>query len=66
MTESRIIHWKRIAVEAAAIVISILLAFAIDAWWVEKKDRPSCRLRTGTKVHGKIWWALHPLAAEFG
>jgi len=33
------IHWKRIAVEAAAIVISILLAFAIDAWWAEKKER---------------------------
>ena len=39
MTESRSIHWKRIAVEAAAIVISILLAFAIDAWWAEKKER---------------------------
>jgi len=25
--------WKRIAVEAVAIVASILLAFAIDAWW---------------------------------
>ena len=45
MTESRIIHWKRIAVEAAAIVISILLAFAIDAWWVEKKER-EVELRT--------------------
>lgn len=39
MTESRIIPWKRIAVEATAIVISILLAFAIDAWWAEKKER---------------------------
>ena len=27
------IPWKRISVEAAAIVASILLAFAIDAWW---------------------------------
>ena len=27
------IHWKRIGAEAAAIVISILLAFAVDAWW---------------------------------
>ena len=25
--------WKRITVEAAAIVASILMAFAIDAWW---------------------------------
>ena len=29
------IPWKRISVEAAAIVASILLAFAIDAWWAE-------------------------------
>ena len=27
------IAWKRISVEALAIVASILLAFAIDAWW---------------------------------
>ena len=33
MTEPRIIPWKRIAVEAVAIVASILLAFAIEAWW---------------------------------
>jgi len=38
MTESRPIAWKTITVEAAAIVVSILLAFAIDAWWAEKKD----------------------------
>ena len=38
MTEPQIIPWKRIAVEATAIVISILLAFAIDAWWAEKKE----------------------------
>ena len=39
MTEPRIIHWKQISVEAAAIVVSILLAFAIDAWWAEKNER---------------------------
>jgi len=39
MTEPRIIPWKQIAVEAAAIVMSILLAFAIDAWWAEEKER---------------------------
>ena len=38
MTESRSIPWKTITIEAAAIVVSILLAFAIDAWWAEKKD----------------------------
>jgi hypothetical protein len=33
------IPWNRIAVEAAAIVASILLAFAIDAWWDDRQDR---------------------------
>lgn len=36
MNNSRAIPWARIAVEAAAIVSSILLAFAIDAWWQGK------------------------------
>ena len=31
--------WKRLTVEAAAIVGSILLAFAIDAWWEERQTR---------------------------
>ena len=33
MTESLIVSWKRVLVEVSAIVASILLAFAIDAWW---------------------------------
>lgn len=36
MTEAQFIPWKRIAVEGAAIVASILLAFAIDAWWQDR------------------------------
>ena len=39
MTTSRTIPWKQIGVEAVAIVLSILLAFAIDAWWAEKRER---------------------------
>ena len=39
MTETQEIPWKRLAVEAAAIVVSILLAFAIDAWWDEQQER---------------------------
>jgi len=39
MTETKNIPWKRIAVEAVAIVGSILLAFAIDAWWDDHQDR---------------------------
>jgi hypothetical protein len=38
LTESQTIPWKTITVEAVAIVVSILLAFAIDAWWAEKKE----------------------------
>jgi hypothetical protein len=41
MTETPKIAWKRLAVEAPVIVISILLAFAIDAWWEERGDRAS-------------------------
>ncbi len=35
MTESRTIAWKQISIEAVAIILSILLAFAIDAWWTD-------------------------------
>ncbi len=43
MTDDQRIPWKRLYVEAAAIVGSILLAFAIDAWWDEIGDRRSER-----------------------
>ncbi len=33
------IHWPRILAEGAAIVVSILLAFWIQAWWDERQDR---------------------------
>jgi len=39
MTDTQNIPWKRISVEAVAIVASILLAFAIDAWWAERQER---------------------------
>ena len=39
MTETQKISWKRLFVEGAAIVASILLAFAIDAWWQDRQDR---------------------------
>ncbi len=39
MNMSQDIPWKRLSVEAAAIVASILLAFAIDAWWEERLER---------------------------
>jgi hypothetical protein len=39
MSTTQNIHWNRIAIEGAAIVASILLAFAIDAWWEERQER---------------------------
>lgn len=39
MRTNQAIPWKRISVEGVAIVASILLAFAIDAWWTEKTER---------------------------
>ncbi len=43
-TDSKDIPWKRIAIEATAIVASILLAFAIDAWWEESQNQQDIRL----------------------
>ena len=39
MSEDQKTDWKRLTLEAAAIVTSILLAFAIDAWWGELQER---------------------------
>ena len=37
---SRDIRWRRLLLESVAVVLSILLAFAIDAWWDgHKRDR---------------------------
>jgi hypothetical protein len=39
MPNAKNIQWSRLSIEAAAIVASILLAFAIDAWWEDRQDR---------------------------
>ncbi len=39
MSKTQKIQWKRLSVEGAAIVTSILLAFAIDAWWDDRHER---------------------------
>lgn len=39
MAELQELPWKRLTIEAAAIVASILLAFAIDAWWEDRQNR---------------------------
>ena len=37
MADTNNINWKRISAEGIAIIVSILLAFWIDAWWSEKQ-----------------------------
>jgi hypothetical protein len=39
MKNTQDIPWIRIAAEATAVLVSILLAFAIDAWWAERLER---------------------------
>jgi hypothetical protein len=39
MSNAREIPWPRIVVEGAAIVVSILLAFWIQAWWDNRQER---------------------------
>jgi hypothetical protein len=41
MTDTQHIAWKRLLIEATAIVASILLAFMIDAWWDDTQQRES-------------------------
>lgn len=38
MLNARDIPWPRLIAESSAIVISILLAFSIDAWWTERQE----------------------------
>ena len=39
MHDSRTIDWKGIIAEGTAVVVSILIAFWIDAWWQERSER---------------------------
>jgi len=38
MSTAQSIQWKRLSAEAITIIVSILLAFAIDAWWEEHSE----------------------------
>jgi hypothetical protein len=39
MQSKQDIPWARITIEATAIIVSILVAFAIDAWWEDRRER---------------------------
>ena len=51
-TEQKI-PWKRLTTEGAVIVVSILLAFAIDAWWEERQERRA-QLQSLARVAAEI------------
>ena len=38
MADHKKIAWQKLCIEAAAIVASILFAFAVDAWWEERNE----------------------------
>jgi hypothetical protein len=44
MREQRVFNWKRLLVESSAIVASILMAFAIDAWWENRESQKSLNM----------------------
>jgi len=43
MANSKAIPWARLVAESAAIILSILVAFSLDAWWTERQDRQTER-----------------------
>jgi len=66
MTDEQRIPWKRLCVEAAAIIASILLAFAIDAWWDGRVEhsRSLAQLRTITTEFVEVELELQNLEAR--
>ena len=43
MPNSQTIAWKRLTAEGGAIVVSILLAFSIEAWWEQRSQQAEAR-----------------------
>lgn len=48
MERLSVIQWPRIFAEGTAIVLSILLAFAVDAWWQELREQANYRAQVKT------------------
>ena len=51
------IEWHRLFIEGAVIVVSILLAFAIDAWWDERQELEAAQYqveRVATELESNI------------
>lgn len=61
MPSKQIIPWTRITVESTAIIVSILIAFAIDAWWEDRRERQEER-RYLTSLRQELTTGLDRLA----
>lgn len=53
MSDPSNIHWNRIFVEGVAIIASILIAFAIDAWWEDRQETES-EIRNLVRVSAEL------------
>lgn len=53
MSQIKVTTWKRVVVEVLTIVGSILLAFTIDAWWDEFRDREDAKIVL-TSLHEEL------------
>ena len=53
MSDPTNIPWKRILVEGVAIIASILIAFAIDAWW-ENRQETELEIRNLVRVSAEL------------
>lgn len=63
MVAKREIQWPRILAEGTAIVVSILLAFAIDAWWQDRKEAKDQSAQISSLL-GEFKEARHHLDAQ--
>lgn len=55
MDNSKTIPWARLVAESTAIVLSILVAFSLDAWWAERQDRQTERDDLA-RLHTEFVW----------
>lgn len=59
------VQWRRLLVEGVVIVVSILLAFAIDAWWDERQEEAAARQEVA-RVVSELQANIKILEAQIG
>jgi hypothetical protein len=60
------IAWPRMFVEGVVIVVSIFLAFAIDAWWDDRQQAEEARLQVERVVSEKRSVELREMRPAIG